>query len=185
MDWKSKPIRKLSDPNCSSVQTMREAIVFNVLHLSPETSSATFEKVTVMPMQQNYKWLAWKAQTSKWYPESFPTARWNHRHGKSMAHHFQANDLKTWGKRNFNKLIFIKIIMRRFSFSMFYSPPQEESTNLCMSTHRERISLYFLKGDVCVSWNRHASRGLENQTEGTVCGNGRDKSSTILPLRTW
>lgn len=65
MDWKSKPIRKPSDPNHSSVQMVREAVVFNVLHLSPETSLAAFEKVTIMPMQQHYKWPALKGADIK------------------------------------------------------------------------------------------------------------------------
>lgn len=56
MDWKSKPIRKLSDPKHSSVQTTKAATVFNVLYLFPEINPAVFEKVKIMPTQQNYKW---------------------------------------------------------------------------------------------------------------------------------
>lgn len=44
---------------------VREAVVFNVLHLSPETSLAAFEKVTIMPMQQHYKWPALKGADIK------------------------------------------------------------------------------------------------------------------------
>lgn len=88
MDWKSKPIRKLYDPNHSSVQTMREAIVFNVLHLFPETSPAAFKKVTIMPMQQNYKWPASKGAEIKMISSVLTLSKVKpqmmEKHGRSM-----------------------------------------------------------------------------------------------------
>lgn len=58
-------MRRPSEPNCSPAPTLREAVVFNGLHLSPETSSAAFEKVTMMPGQQDHERPAYEEQTWK------------------------------------------------------------------------------------------------------------------------
>ena len=58
-------MRRPSEPNWSPTPTLRAAVVFNGLHLSPETSSAAFEKVTMMPRQQDHEGPAYEEQAWK------------------------------------------------------------------------------------------------------------------------
>lgn len=60
--------------------------------------------------------------------------------GEAWLLYFQAKDLETWGKENFNKLIFIKITMRGIS-AAFHILIQEDSTNPCVSIPREKVSI--------------------------------------------